>query len=135
MSFADERQAIETRFALNFTALPIRYEGQRFEMPSAGGFVALKIRNGTGRQISTGSPPLHRYTGTIVVDVFVPEDTGTATARIHADKIDQIFRRAQFSAGNSGTILCRTPSISTVGVDSGWFQLSVNVPYQRDSIF
>jgi len=135
MSYADERRAIETRLDSNFTALPIKYEGQRFQMPSSGGFVALTIRNGSGQQISTGSPPLHRYTGTIVVDVFVPEDTGTATARMHADTIDDIFRRAQFSAGSNGTISCRTPSISTVGVESGWFRLSVNIPYQRDCIF
>jgi len=135
MSFADERKAIETRFAANFTALPVQYENQRFAMPATGGWARLTIRNAGAGQISTGSSPLHRYAGVILADVFMPEETGSQAARTHADTIEAIFRRAQFSSGSSGTILCRTPSITTVGVADGWFQVQVSVPFQRDRIF
>jgi hypothetical protein len=135
MSFADERRAIEARFAANFSTLPVAYENVPFAQPASGGFVRLTIRPAGARQASTGSSPLQRYAGLIVADIFVPENTGTATARAHADTVEAIFRQAQFSAGNSGTITCRTPSIEAVGVRDGWFQLSVSVPYQRDRIF
>jgi len=135
MSFADERQAIEARLAANFDALPVKYENQRFEMPPSGGFAAVKIRPGGGRQVSTGSRPLHRYIGDIVIDVFMPENMGTASPRTYADAIEAIFRRAQFSAGNSGTITCKTPAITDVDAADGWFQMSVTIPYQRDRIF
>ncbi len=134
MSFADERRAIEGRLADNFATLPIRFENVPFEQPHDAGFVSLSIRPGQARQASTGPNPLHRYTGTIQVDVFVPEDTGTQAARAHADTLEAIFRGAQFTAGASGTITCRTPRLETPMARDGWFQLSLRVPYQRDRL-
>jgi hypothetical protein len=132
MSFVEERRAIENRFAANFTALPVWYENVPFEPPTSGGYVRFTIRNGTGEQASMNQTPLHRYAGVIIADIFVPEHTGTATARTHADAIEAIFRRAQFTANTGGTILCRTPTITTLGVTDGWFQISVSVAFQRD---
>ncbi len=134
MSFADTRQAIESRFAANFTALPVWYEGAPFDPPKTG-YVRLTILGGDGAQISTGASPLHRYAGVIMIDVFMPEETGTATGWAHCDTIEAIFRKVQFSAGNSGTILCRTPSARTLPAESGWQPFQVSVPFQRDRIF
>jgi hypothetical protein len=138
MSFADERRAIEQRFEDNFTALAasrIKYENQRFTQPTEGAWVALTILTGDGIQASINTSPLNRYPGVIQIDIRVPEDTGTATARTHADTIEAIFRNQQFSAAASGIIKTRTPSITTRGVIDGWYTLTVSVPYIRDKIF
>ena len=135
MSFADERRAIENRFSANFSALPVQFENVRWNNPATGGYVRFTIRNSGGAQISTGQSPLHRYAGVIIADIFMPEESGTNAARAHADTIEAIFRRAQFSAGSSGTILCRTPSITVVGIVDGYLQISVSVPFQRDKIY
>lgn len=132
MSFSDERRAIETRLADNFSALPIWYENQKFDIPAGTPWVKITILNGAGRQASINSSPLQRYVGVIQIDVFVKQDSGTATARTHADTIEAIFRNAQFSAGSSGTITCRTPSITPVPDQDEWYQLSVSVSYHRD---
>ena len=135
MSFADERRAIEARFASNFSALTVKYENQRFTPPKTEPWVALTILPGQGRQASIGSAPLNRYPGVIQVDIHVPENSGTQTARTHADTIEAIFRNVQFSAGSSGTISTRTPFITTRGITDGWYTLTVSVNYQRDKIF
>ena len=134
MSFADERRAIEGRLADNFTALPVRFDNLPFDQPHDAGFVALSIRAGQARQVSTGPRPLHRHTGTIQLDIFVPEDSGTQVSRAHADSLAAIFRGARFAAGDSGTITCRTPRIDTPGVRDGWHLISLRIPYQRDHL-
>lgn len=133
MSFANERAAIESRFAANWTTTRIKYENTQFEQPKTA-WVALFILNGDGQQISLGlSPnPLHRYVGVIMVQIFLPESSGTQTGRAYADTIASVFRRAQFSNGSSGTITCRTPSISPGNLRDGWFQINVTCPFQRD---
>jgi hypothetical protein len=104
-------------------------------MPTTGSWVALKIVNGVARVAGIcASTPLNRYQGLIIVDVFVPEDTGTATARTLAESAASIFRNKQFSSGNSGTITTRVPSIAQVGIVNGWYQLSVSVGFHRDKV-
>jgi hypothetical protein len=130
--YADERQAIEARMASGFTTIPCRYENAPFrEMVTA--YCALFIRTGEGNQVTLGSTPqLHRWTGLIIVQIFVPEDTGTQAARGYADAIADVFRRQEFSAGASGLIRCRTPRIEPAGTRDGWYQLNVVTPYIRD---
>lgn len=134
MSFADERQAFETRFAAGFTALPIKFQNVPFVQPATP-WVAFHVKPGEGRQVSTNSRPLYRYAGIVQIDINVPEQSGTAAARGYADTIEALFRNVQFSAGSSGTITCRAPYITDRGVVDGWYVLSVTVPYQRDKIF
>ena len=131
MSVADERKAIESRLAAAWATTPIRYENVPFAAPSTP-YVALFILDGEGNQVSLGTPALRRWTGIIIVQVFVPQDTGTQIAKSYADTIGAIFDRAQFSSGNSGTIRCRVPSVKSIGITNGWNQVNVSVPFIRD---
>ena len=131
MSFADERKAIESRLAAAWTTTPIRYENVPFGATSSP-YVALFVIDGEGQQISLGTPALRRWVGIIMIQVFVPQDTGTQLAKGYADTIGAIFDRAQFSSGNSGTIRCRVPSIQSIGIQNGWHQINVSIPFIRD---
>ena len=132
MSFADERKAIESRLAAAWTTTPIRYENVPFGAISTP-YVALFIIDGQGQQISLGTAPvLRRWVGIIMIQVFVPQDTGTQIVKSYADTIGVIFDRAQFSSGNSGTIRCRVPSIQSIGIQNGWQQINVSIPFIRD---
>lgn len=137
MSFQDERSAIEKRFADNWTgttAAKVRYENAPFNQPKTGAWVALTIRDGIAQQASISSQPLNRYPGIVVIDIFVPENTGTDEARRLAELAAAIFRNVQFSAGSSGTITCRVPYVTTIGARDGWFQLAVTVNFYRDKV-
>lgn len=136
MSFNDERRAIQSRMNANFTALPVRYENQPFVRPDATPWVDFQVLRGEGRRASIGiTRPLHRYAGVIQATIHVKEDSGTGTTDAHADTIEAIFRDVQFSAGNSGTITCRTPTAVSLGVDDGWHRTVVSVAYHRDRFF
>lgn len=130
MSFEDAGKAIETRMQNNWNTTPIKFENVPFVEPSTA-YVALVIRDGEGSQIDCGTPALSRWPGVIMIQVFVPVDTGTRQAREYADQIAPIFSRAQFSNGNSGNISCRIASIEKAPDKNGWCQFNVTVPYQR----
>lgn len=131
MSFEDTRAAIESRVKTNWTTTPVKYENVPFEETTKA-YVALFILGGEGGQISLGTPAVRRWPGGIVLQIFVPENTGTKTAKTYADTLAALFDRVQFSSGNSGTISCRIPSTETVGVRNGWHQINVTVPFKRD---
>lgn len=130
--FAAERQAIEARMAAAFTTIPVRYENAPFkEIQTA--YCALFVRRGEGHQITLGpAPQLNRWAGLIIVQIFVPEDTGTQVVAGYADSIADVFRRQEFSVTGSGLIRCRVPSIQEVGTRNGWYQMNVTTPYIRD---
>ena len=134
-AFADERRAFEARMAANFTALPIMYENVVFNQPTTG-WVSFMILPTGGDRISIGTTVKnYRYLGTLQIDIYVPEDTGSDACRAHADTIESIFRDQQFSAGDSGTITCRTPAFITGGVTNGYLRGIVSIPWQRDKTF
>ena len=109
----DSRIAIESRLATGWTTTPIRYwsSGVPFE-PPATAYIALQIEEFQAEQITLGNTPqVHRYFGMITIQVLVPERQGAKTAAGYCDTLDDLFRRAQFSSGNSGVITCRTPQL------------------------
>ncbi len=131
MSFEDAAKAIESRLQANWSTTPIKFENAPFAETTSA-YVALYIRDGEGNQVSLGTPALRRWPGLIIVQVFVPENTGTRKAREYADDIGPIFDRVQFSSGGSGTITCRTPSIDVIGLKFGWWQVNVTVMFSRN---
>lgn len=132
----DAQIAIEKRFNDGWTTTTKHFwsSGVPFVAPS-GAYVAIQIEEFSGEQASLGqSPVLHRYLGIITLQVFVPERTGSNLANQYCDTLDTLFRRAQFSLNNSGTITCRTPTKRTVGTKAGWYQVNLVIPYQRDKV-
>lgn len=132
--FADERRAIEATFSAAYSTTTVKYENVSFNKPNTA-WVALTVLSTEAKRITLGdNTQLHRFPGMIVVNIFTPEDKGTQEAREIADTISDIFRDAQFSAGSSGLITCRTPSLDSVGTRDGWYQLNVITPFHRDKL-
>ena len=134
MSFDDERAAIEKRMSDNWSTTPVKYENVSFSRPSTA-WVALYINTGLTRQITLGDQEqVHRNVGIITVQICIPEDTGTAAARMLADAVGTLFRNATFSYSDSGRITCYSPSLRSGGTQDGWFTLYVDIPYKRDAL-
>lgn len=129
MGFFTERQLIENRLSDNWNTTGIRFENVPFVIPTNGdAWISLAIVNGTSYQIDLIG--LHRHFSIIIISVFVPDNTGTATIRSHADTIAAIYRNKCF-----GGIICRSPSIEIVGSAENWYQVNVVIPYQMDKIY
>jgi hypothetical protein len=134
--FDDARSAIETQLYNNITVVStnnIEFANSRFEMPTNETWIRISIIEGNARQASLGNyTVLKRYTGSIMVDIFIPQYNGTKEGREIADEIATIFDRKQLSYGSSGTISTRITSAKDVGAHEGWYQISCTTNYQRD---
>ena len=152
-NWVDERQAIESYFSTNWgTTTPLKFENTPFIQPGTQNrtrqsWVALFIRETMGGRASIGTPSLHRYVGTIIVQVFTDLNIGTKTARDLASQVADLWRDVTITGvGTTNGIIAigghhdgafnTEPHIAVVGDDTnGWFQMNVTVRYRRDDIF
>lgn len=140
MSHDDARAAIESRFktqwsASAYSAVPIWYENQK-QPTNSGRYVAISIIGTGGDQASIGAPDarLTRYTGLIQVDVITEEFGATADLHKMADVAASIFRYAEFSLRNSGTIVCGVDEQINMSKAGANARRVVRVPFYRDII-
>lgn len=147
-AFADEREAIEETFLNAWNALsapsgpaPIEMDNVRFEATQVQGinWGRFTIIDGDAFQVGLGTHPCWRGEGQIVLQLFAPEKTGTASVRVLADQFLEIWRDAfgrplELSKGNSGRIRTQLGRVVRDGIVDGWFQLRAIVPYTRDVV-
>ena len=129
MPFESMTRSIETRFAANYSATPIAYANVPFEPPSNSPWVRLTVNYGDGLAGSLGWPNnvLRRDNGLIVIQVFVPVETGSQAAMALIDQIYPIYEHTLFD-----DIVPATASVSATGVSDGWQQFNVTIPFRRD---
>lgn len=128
MSMAAIRSAIEARFKQNFTALPKAFENVPFDKTGVSAFAEISIRPTTSHLTCLGTTsPMYRTHGIIRVNVYGAKGIGPKAVTEHADGVASIFRDAEFSG-----IVCRTPTIHTVGDVDGWWAVSVIVEFYAD---
>lgn len=140
--FDGEALAIISRFDTQWLAgphlaIPVAYPNVKFDKPSEGStFVALFILGGAGVQdmaISTDTPV--EFTGIVSVQIMTPLAQGNKEAREIAHWIaTNIFDRAQFSSGNSGTITMQRSQIvneRASATHARYLQTDLDTVYQR----
>lgn len=132
--FEDERRAIHTLFETAWgSTTKIKWENEAWDYKDAKPYVALTIvTDGVATQASLNDNAIHRYGGTVIVQVFQKERTGTSDALKLSGKVASIFGGGAFCKADSGLLRFRTPSLLTVGPNNGWYQINVRCPYFRD---
>lgn len=137
MNFEEFREFTETKFDADWTLTPVEWEN----VPESDALLAAKeaktpwvrftIRDGDGdRQTIGSSSRLNRYVGALIVQVFVAQKTGTATARTYAGLIAAIWD------GYAGEPCLEfgPASITVAGETEGWFQFNVTTPFKNDDL-
>lgn len=128
MSYSDEAKYIEQRFATNWgSTTPVRYENADFDPPAASAWVELRVVSGPSVKLNIESAALRRYVGIISINIYVPANTGTRTARGYIDTAAAIFKGATFNG-----IVCRDPRVTVLGERDGWFIINLSTEFQRD---
>lgn len=134
MSFDDAQDAIESRFKAAWgSTTPVAYANMEWPDPKKeDAFVRLTVVESVGDQIELRERALIRYRGTVILQVFVTQGKGTGKTSAYADAFGEIFRRAEFSKGNSGLIRSEIPDMVPIGETNGWYQTNVRCSYIRD---
>lgn len=132
--FADERQAIETVFAQAWgVTCPVEYQNVTFNPPADGSaWVRLTIRSGSAWPASLGDPTRwhERRAGVLILQLFVPEGSGTVAARTLADRFANLFRLRTLPLANDGSVRFACPRYDAGGAD---YDPSVSVDFVLDS--
>lgn len=100
MSSAAVYDAVHDHIVDGFTAAPLAFENEAWpDAATPAPFVYVEIFGDFYRQESIGAPGanLWRETGTILMHVMVPNDTGTREARLLARQLVALFREVEVS--------------------------------------
>lgn len=130
MSFSTARRDIESRFQNNWIATRVAYDNIDFETPDRKNkeyWVRLRVFEDTANRINIGNPGVHRVSGSIVVELYAPLNTGTNLLRQYADTASSIFRDQVFNG-----VQCREAIPTNVGELDGWYVYNVTVPFFYD---
>lgn len=136
-TFQEERQAIETRFNNCFdnSIVPVQYDNVSFlkngdnvlsDSSKTNEWVRLSIIGADSTMQEVGSTRT-RFTGLIVNNVFVRENTGSNKARMIADELFNVFHGANFEG-----IQCYSTTITQTPPSEGWFQMTLETEYYWD---
>lgn len=132
MSYADEAVSIRQRFRSEWQSTPIAWPNADFEEPEADPWVRLNIVTATSEQITTGASGSRdfRHVGTVVVQVFVPRNSGDGYALELADAACAIFRGVTVDG-----ITFTAPWVEQGPDDPKWKQVNAVCPFYRDDQF
>lgn len=133
MSFAQERELIETHFQTNWNILdndiPVTFDEHGSKPNKDELSVRLSIGSGRSEQISVGDPNnnLQRSAGVILIQLFAPAGKGSKAMRELADMVEPIFKNKTL-----GNILTRIPSVVNRQTDTSFLIWTISISYQRD---
>lgn len=130
MSFSTARRDIEKRLNDNWSTTEIAWDNVKFSPVNGTAWVACHIFEDTVNRINIGVPGQHRVTGTVVINIMLPEGGGTDIARQYGDTLAAIFRDAQFSG-----ITFRETTLNNTGINEGWYQFNLVIPFYWDGIY
>lgn len=135
MGYQGEFETLAGAFETGWNkATPVAWSNLDFSPPSAlSSWVRFSVLPGEAFHATAGAPGKNiiRHPGLIVVQVFVPFNSGSITAYDLADDVAGIFRNY-----HSGGIRCSAPWVTPVSPSAGegWFQVNVNIPFVRDEL-
>lgn len=127
MGIESDRAIIEQLLASNWATTDIAWDNVQYVPVIGTSYITAKIASGED-QFSTVQS--YKQIGLLVIQIFVPENVGSATARGYADTLAGFFRRVSQSG-----IDFRLPTTTIVGISNGWYQINLSVPYHRLSSY
>lgn len=126
--------ALRDYLVTNWTTTPLVFENEDWPLDQGeiAAFIFVEIVGNLYAQASVGAPGdnLWRETGTMQCHVFVPNSTGTLTARQHAYTLAGLFREVQV---DGITFEDLSLGASEPGrQDGNYFPFSLTVDWRRD---
>lgn len=140
--------AIRTRFAAEWASrTPVSWPNKSFDPSKVGGdpngaaaspypWVRLTILPATAGVVSSGGAGGRRFreSGLIVVQVFVPENTGDGVAEVLASAACDVFRAVEADGVRYAGPFGEAPRTRTIGNAGGYYQINAECPFTADSL-
>lgn len=108
----------------HFDDVPLAKENRNFKPPD-GIWGRVTILGGINQVRSISNTPNILQQGTLVIQLFCPQDLGTVKIKIWSDSLAQYLKAKQL-----GRLELLAPSIINVPSNDGIYQINVSVPYR-----
>ena len=126
MSYDADRQTIEG--LLNWTTTPVVWSGNA-ETPTSGDWIRVNMLNAESYR-SAIHQQHYRHPGLLVIQIFVAKNSGNGVALRYGDTIAALYRGV-----TSGGIKFRAATVREIGPTEGWYQVNVEIPFERDEVY
>lgn len=128
------REAIYAAFVADWSVGPASaytFDNEKFDPPEGAPWARLSVRHRGAGQETLGRPGARRFArrGAAFVQVFVPEDTGTADADSLTARARAIFEGVTL-AGT--TVRFQDVIVRETGVDGVWYGMMVEAIFEYD---
>lgn len=124
-----------TDFAAAHASIPVEIENQKFTQPTNSSWVSFHLRWFHSARASIGtSNRFKRHEGMVIVEVFVKEDTGTATMYSICKTIEDTFDEAHFALSDGSYVTCHVPKVKIHGLQDGFFVAQVMTEFCLDTV-
>jgi len=129
---ATRNQIIYDLFNTGWTAAaraePVEFPNMKLDRPEGGGWARLTIIESSSADMALGTS-WKRSRGNVIVQVFVPVDTGDGLKSAMADAVISSLERK-----NSDGVALMRASVNEIGTREGSadYQVNVTVPYRYD---
>jgi hypothetical protein len=132
VTHTEMRTEVTKYFRANFTGLPearIDFPNENFTTPVGQTWARFSIVNVTSVQRSLGDVGRRKYDrgASVFVQIFSPKNTAQKPADLLAEEVREVFEGIHL-VGND--IRFRNTTIREIGVDEGWYQLSVECEFE-----
>jgi len=134
-TLSEARESVYQRFIDNFTGLSsdrITFANEEFEAGPSDSWIRLVVKTLTRAQSSLGRVTNRRYrtTASVMIQVFVPANSGVAAADTLAYEAASIFEGVSFD----GLDFDQAAIVNEIGVDGYWFMTLVESIFSYDEI-
>ena len=134
-SYTDEFNDLATAFDAQWqNRVPVSWPNISFTPPSpAAPWCRFNILNAVASRMTIGAPGANRsvFPGRVVIQIFAPRGQGELIARRYADEASEIFRSLTLP---DYRFFLPSVSNATGSIADEFYQLNVDVPFQRDSL-
>lgn len=131
-SYADEQVAIYDWLKSHWAKTDVvKPNTQYTPSGSRTPYVEVRIRAQTAFNASIGASKRVRHPGLLTLVVRVPINRGDGLAKDYADDLAGVFRNALVDE----SIHFRAPTVRDFGPNDGWYEVHVDCPYHRDTVF
>lgn len=134
-TYKDEHNAIKNHFVTQWGGVAsletdIAFDVLEFEAREGQPWVRLNILNGEARQASIGDPGnnLHRYAGSVMLQVFSPAGDGAGAIVEIMDRAVDAFNNVRLD-----NIKFWVANATLLPVEGPWARGVVTCPFQRDT--
>ena len=139
MATASIRSAMASTFATEWDAqyplIETSFENRKFAQPKGVAWADFNLVQLSRERMNIGSTRFVRTMMLAVIEIYVPEDSGTVALYEMADYIGVALEDRNIPIGNSQNVTTGTSSQRHDGKLEGFYRQTVIVPFHSDEAF